>query len=342
MLRFRRYITAILMAGFLFISAMPAKAETGRDYIKWVDFDVSYKALSQAMDYDIKTHESGIHLNWIEMLAFLGAKYGGNFSKYQEKDLNSLAKELKSGKNMQELTDGMKYYEYYHEAYSAVLSGFVGEYKTGSFGDNGEVLWENKYGLKAYHPIAAGFSSSAYDDFGAGRNYGFKRKHLGHDIFGAIGTPIVAVESGIVEVMGWNQYGGWRIGVRSFDGMRYYYYAHLRQNRPFHPDIQEGQIVKAGDVIGYMGHTGYSLKENVNNIRETHLHIGLQLIFDPSQKEGNNEIWIDVYALMQLLQENKSEVYRVAETKEFYRKYNFDEPILHSGLKPLTGAGDKS
>ena len=46
---------------------------------------------------------------------------------------------------------------------------------------------------------------------------------------GSIGTPIVAIESGYVEACGWNMYGGWRIGTRSFDGKRYYYYAHLRK-----------------------------------------------------------------------------------------------------------------
>ena len=51
----------------------------------------------------------------------------------------------------------------------------------------------------------------------------------------------------------------------------------------------------------YMGHTGYSTKENVNNIKIVHLHWGLQLIFDESQKEGNNEIWIDVYPLTRFL-----------------------------------------
>ena len=34
-----------------------------------------------------------------------------------------------------------------------------------------------------------------------------------------------------------------------------------------------------------MGHTGYSTTENVNNIKIVHLHWGLQLIFDESQKE---------------------------------------------------------
>lgn len=134
-----------------------------------------------------------------------------------------------------------------------------------------------------------------------------------------IGTPIIAVESGYVEALGWNQYGGWRIGIRSFDGMRYYYYAHLRQNYPYQEKLKEGDVVTTGDVIGYMGHTGYSTTENVNNIDEVHLHFGLQLIFDESQKEGNNEIWIDCYDLTRFLSRNRSEVYKVEGTKEWKR-----------------------
>ena len=76
-----------------------------------------------------------------------------------------------------------------------------------------------------------------------------------------------------MEAIGWNQYGGWRLGIRSFDKKRYYYYAHLRQNFPYNKSLKEGSIVQAGDVIGYMGHTGYSKKENVNNIDET-IYIG--------------------------------------------------------------------
>lgn len=78
---------------------------------------------------------------------------------------------------------------------------------------------------------------------------------------------------------------------------RYYYYAHLRQNYPYAEGLEEGSVVTAGDVIGYMGHTGYSTTENVNNIEVTHLHWGLELVFDEEQKESDNEIWIDVYPL---------------------------------------------
>ena len=75
-------------------------------------------------------------------------------------------------------------------------------------------------------------------------------------MMGQVGTPVIAVESGYVEALGWNQYGGWRIGIRSFDKKRYYYYAHLRQNYPYQSNLKEGSIVTAGDVIGYLGRTG--------------------------------------------------------------------------------------
>ena len=125
---------------------------------------------------------------------------------------------------------------------------------------------------------------------------------------GSQGTPIVAVEGGVVEAMGWNRYGGWRIGIRSFDGKRYYYYAHLQKDHPFADGLAEGDIVNAGDIIGFMGRTGYSDKENTNNIETVHLHFGMQLIFDESQKECLSEIWIDVYDIVRLLHSHRSSV----------------------------------
>ena len=76
--------------------------------------------------------------------------------------------------------------------------------------------------------------------------------------------------------------------------------------------------------------TGYSSKENVNNINTPHLHFGIQLIFDERQTENGNEVWIDLYALTNLLQKNKSKVYKDADKSEYYRKYKFNEPMLES------------
>ncbi len=302
-----------------------------KKFIKWVEFNACYSAMEKALTLDVKSYGKDVKLNWVELLAYLATKYGGNFDKYKSKDMDELVSKLNKGQTMEQLTEKMKLYNYYHEAYNAILGNFVGEYEIQVKDSNsdGGVKWEKKYGLKVFSPIARGYSFSHYDDFGSGRTFGYARKHLGNDLMGSIGTPIMAVESGIVEVMGWNMYGGWRIGIRSFDQKRYYYYAHLRKDRPFHSDMYEGKIVKAGDVIGYLGMTGYSTRENVNNITTPHLHFGMQIIFDESQKECVNELWINVYEIVNLLQKNRSAVVKDEETRDYYRVYDIMES--HSG-----------
>lgn len=333
-----------------------------KKYIKWVDFDIPAEAMKAAFRCDVDTFQADVHLNWVELLAYLGAKYGGDFSHYSEKDIKMLAEKLNTGTTMDELTADMKYYTYYREAYGAVLDGLVGQFeieipaegapefakpvlKEDGSPDPDKVL-VTKYGLKAFSPVAKNYPYQDFDDFGVSRSYGYKRQHLGHDMMGQVGTPVIAVESGYVEAIGWNQYGGWRLGIRSFDGKRYYYYAHLRKNYPYHKSLKQGSIVQAGDVIGYLGRTGYSRTENTNNIDTPHLHFGLQLIFDESQKEGNNEIWIDCYELIRFLASNRSETWKNEETKEYNRVYqmkdlsipeNFVPPSSDSAKDPQDG-----
>lgn len=300
---------------------------TSAKYIKWVDFNIPVSAMRKAVQLDIEAYKEGKQVNWIELLAYTGTRYGGNWKRYKAKDLEKIAKELKNGKSIKEISKNMKYYNYFFEAYDAVLHNFVGEYSitVPDPNDASKMIEKKEYGIKVYSPIAAGRYYNHCDDFGNARSYGFKRKHLGNDLMGSVGTPIIAVESGYVEAIGWNRYGGWRIGIRSLDKKRYYYYAHLKKNHPYHASLYEGKIVKAGDVIGYLGMTGYSTKENTNNIKMPHLHFGIQLIFDESQKEGNNEIWIDVYQIVQLLEKYRSSVVFDDETGEYDRKYNFLE-----------------
>ena len=292
-------------------------------YIHWVEFNVPADVMEKAFRLDMGTVQEEVHLDWVELLAYLGAKYGGDFERFRQTDLDAVVEKLKSGSAMEEIAKDMKYYAYYREAYGAVLDGMVGYFEQES-GNN--KVWLRKYGLKVFSPIAKNFPYSDFDDFGASRSYGFKRKHLGHDMMGQVGTPVIAVESGYVEALGWNQYGGWRIGIRSFDKKRYYYYAHLRQNYPYQANLKEGSIVTAGDVIGYLGRTGYSTTENTNNITTPHLHFGIQLIFDESQKEGNNEIWINCYEIVKFLRINQSETVKVEGTKEWTRVYNMKDP----------------
>ncbi len=289
---------------FLLIPALvlPVRGET----IRWVDFDVSYESMKYALDQDILTAQQEKHISWIDTLALAACRTGGKCGLSSVKQAVS---DLKKDKSPEELLgDLYKYYAYYHNAYSAALGGLVGSYAIEKDGQ-----WVPAYGLKAFSPIAAGYGYSHCDDFGVARSFGFRRKHLGNDLMGGLGTPIVAVEGGVVEAMGWNRYGGWRIGIRSFDNKRYYYYAHLQKDRPFAPGLKEGDMVQAGDLIGFMGCTGYSDRENVNNIETVHLHFGMELVFDESQKECNSEIWIDVYDIVRLLSQHRSSIVKKAE-----------------------------
>ncbi len=290
----RRFLIAFLSI-VLFI--IPVQAET----IRWVDFGVPYESLKYAMDTDIATFDQEKHISWIDILALAACRTGG---KCPLSSVKKAVKELKGNKGPEELLGNLyQYYSYYHNAYEAALGGLLGSF---AIEVNGEM--KPTYGLKAYSPIAAGYGYSHCADFGNSRSFGFARKHLGNDLMGSAGTPIVAVEGGVVEAMGWNRYGGWRIGIRSFDSKRYYYYAHLQKNRPFAQGLNVGDIVQAGDLIGFMGRTGYSDKENTNNIETVHLHFGMELIFEESQKECNSEIWIDVYNIVRLLSEHRSSI----------------------------------
>lgn len=290
----RRILLCFLLVGTI---AIPVRAEP----IKWVDFSVPYESLQYAMEQDIATFEQEKHLSWIDILALAACRTGG---KCPLSAVKKAAGDLEGTKSPEELLGGTyKYYDYYHRAYTAVLGGLLG-----SFAIEVDGQWKMQYGLKAFSPIAAGYHYAHCSDFGVSRSFGFQRKHLGNDLMGALGTPIVAVEGGVVEAMGWNRYGGWRVGIRSFDSKRYYYYAHLKKDTPFAPGLQVGQMVQAGDLIGFMGRTGYSDKENVNNIETVHLHFGMQLIFDESQKECLSEIWINVYDIVRLLNQHRSSI----------------------------------
>ena len=318
----RRIFLCILLAVSM---VLPVAAEP----IKWVDFGIPYESLKYALDQDVATFEQEQHLSWIQILALAAANTGG---KCGLASVKKATETWKKGFEPASLSENMKkIYNYYFEAYTAVLGGLVGTY---GIEKDGELIVT--YGLKAFSPVAAGYGYSHCDDFGVSRSFGFHRKHLGNDLKGGLGTPNVAVEGGVVEAMGWNRYGGWRIGIRSFDSKRYYYYAHLQKDHPFAENLQEGDIVQAGELIGFMGRTGYSDKENVNNIETVHLHFGLELVFDESQKECNSEIWINVYNLVRLLSTHRAS-YRKVDGK-WERVYPYKDLDLEDmTVEPRTG-----
>ncbi len=96
--------------------------------------------------------------------------------------------------------------------------------------------------------------------------------HQGIDIFTERGAPVVSMTPGTVEQAGWTFYSGWRIGVRGTDG-RYYFYAHLLQD--FATGIAEGGQVRAGQLLGRVGSSGYG-PVGTSDEFPPHLHFGIQ------------------------------------------------------------------
>ncbi len=130
------------------------------------------------------------------------------------------------------------------------------------------------------------------DDFGAQRTFGGDRAHEGNDIIADGGVPIVSITDGVIRDMNWNDFGGNIVGVLT-DEDTYFYYAHMRGfNTAFH----EGDRVKAGDVLGYVGNTGYG-PPGTSGMFITHLHlqIGIKL-------EGQKErFYINPYNIVTYL-----------------------------------------
>ena len=63
----------------------------------------------------------------------------------------------------------------------------------------------------------------------------------------------------------------------------------------------------------------------MNKIQTDELHWGGAEMFDESQKESDNEIWIDCYQLTRFLSQNRAAVEKVGETREWRRVYDMEE-----------------
>lgn len=106
--------------------------------------------------------------------------------------------------------------------------------------------------------------------WGDKRGWGGRRIHEGTDLFASYGVPVKSTSYGIIETMGWNDYGGWRIGIRDIHNT-YHYYAHLSS---YQKGIKEGDILEPGAIIGYVGSSGYGKKGTAGKF-PPHLHYGM-------------------------------------------------------------------
>jgi len=133
-------------------------------------------------------------------------------------------------------------------------------------------------------PVDIGYNYTYNNNWGDRRGFGGLRIHEGSDIFADYGTPVHSTTYGVVEMMGWNLYGGWRIGVRDIYNI-YHYYAHMSG---YDDDLKVGQVVTPGDVLGSVGSTGYG-PPGTSGKFPPHLHYGMY------KDNGHNEYSFDPY-----------------------------------------------
>lgn len=130
------------------------------------------------------------------------------------------------------------------------------------------------------------------------RNYGGKRGHEGTDLMASVNErglyPVVSMTDGVILQKGWLEKGGYRLGI-SAPGGAYFYYAHLDS----YADVEEGDSIKAGDLLGFMGDTGYSKIEGTTGNFPVHLHVGIYLV--PEDKE----ISVNPYYALRFLEDRK-------------------------------------
>lgn len=119
-------------------------------------------------------------------------------------------------------------------------------------------------------PLAIQHEYSYRSTWGDRRGWGGRRMHEGTDLFASYGVPVKSTTYGLVETMGWNDYGGWRIGIRDVNNT-YHYYAHLSG---YTKDLKEGDILEPGTIIGYVGSSGYG-KKGTSGKFPPHLHYGM-------------------------------------------------------------------
>ncbi len=156
-----------------------------------------------------------------------------------------------------------------------------------------------------YFPIGedvVGEESISYDNSWYGvRTYGGERVHEGTDIMTSNNVrgyfPVYSMTDGIVEKKGWLRLGGWRIGIRAPSG-GYFYYAHLYN---YADNLEEGDEVRAGQLLGYVGDSGYSEIEGTVGNFDVHLHLGIYI----KDKISGQEISINPYWVLRFLEDKK-------------------------------------
>lgn len=122
-------------------------------------------------------------------------------------------------------------------------------------------------GRRLIVPVDGVHPSQLRDTFHAGRGPG--RRHQAIDIMAPRGTRVLAADDGRVAKISSNRGGGLSAYLVDPSGRLVYYYAHLDG---YAPGLEEGQAVRRGQLIGYVGSTGNAPES------APHLHFAVLLV----------------------------------------------------------------
>ncbi len=92
------------------------------------------------------------------------------------------------------------------------------------------------------------------------------RVHEALDIMAPRDTPVRAVEDGPIEKLFTSEAGGTTLYQFDPSGKYCYYYAHLER---YADGLREGQMLRRGDLLGYVGSTGNAAAD------APHLHFAI-------------------------------------------------------------------
>jgi murein DD-endopeptidase MepM/ murein hydrolase activator NlpD len=112
-------------------------------------------------------------------------------------------------------------------------------------------------------PVAGIERSALRDTFDQVRGSG---RHEAIDILAPRGTPVIATDDGVVKKLFTSKPGGLTVYQFDPDQRFCYYYAHLDR---YAPGLHEGQTLRRGEVLGYVGTTGNASPDT------PHLHFAL-------------------------------------------------------------------
>ena len=133
-------------------------------------------------------------------------------------------------------------------------------------------------------PVSGVDPSALHDMFNDERG---GRRHEAIDIMAPRGTPVIATDDGTVKKLFTSVPGG--LTIYEFDpDQRYcYYYAHLDA---YAEGLHEGQPIRRGDLLGYVGTTGNAPKD------APHLHFAV-IRLDPDKRWWKGS-YVDPYPLL--------------------------------------------